>query len=288
MPTYREDLHLGHKVPMVETDDIADKAVTPEKLSDRIVPEVIQPLLDPLKEKDKDLQNQIDSLQIHGMAVSTEFGDDPYIGVSQKALTAAFDRVWSKLEDLTGEVLRGISMVATPEYYIGENGCSVHITANTAEASGTFEHIAFYINGVLLTEEDNTDYVEFDTEITETSVVKCVAKIMGIEYEEQKIVTHYSSFFLGAGTTYEDVMDVDHVIPITRGMRGAYDVDVAQGQHIIIVVGESLAGGFIRADLNSVEIPFVESTVTVDDKNYKVFTSEEVYSAGTYNIDING
>jgi hypothetical protein len=27
--------------------------------------------------------------------------------------------------------------------------------------------------------------------------------------------------------------------------------------------------------------------VTVDGKNYKVFTSEEAYSAGTYNIDIN-
>jgi hypothetical protein len=63
---------------------------------------------------------------------------------------------------------------------------------------------------------------------------------------------------------------------------------VAQGQHIIIIVGESLAGGFLRADLNSVEINFTESTVTVDGKNYKVFTSEEAYSAGTYNIDING
>jgi hypothetical protein len=83
-------------------------------------------------------------------------------------------------------------------------------------------------------------------------------------------------------------MNVDHVIPITNGMRGAYDVDVTQGQHIIIVVGESLAGGFLRADLNSVEINFTESTVTVDGKNYKVFTSEEAYSAGTYNIDING
>ena len=110
MPTFREDLHLGHKVPTVETDDltnrcvtgekladnsvstrtiqdkavtepkldddavstrtiqdgavttpkIADKAVTPEKLSDRIVPEVIEPLLKPLRDKDTDLQKQID------------------------------------------------------------------------------------------------------------------------------------------------------------------------------------------------------------------------------------
>lgn len=37
MPTYREDLHLGHKVSLIESDDIANKAVTPEKLSDEAV-----------------------------------------------------------------------------------------------------------------------------------------------------------------------------------------------------------------------------------------------------------
>jgi hypothetical protein len=241
-----------------------------------------------LKEKDDDLQNQIDSLTIHGMAVSNEFGDDVHIGVSQKTLTAAFNRLWAKLEDLTGEMLQGISMIVTPEYYVGEDGASVHIKASTAETNGIFEHIAFYINGALITEADNVDFFEYDTEISETSVVKCVAKIMGIEYTREKIVTHYSSFWLGAGSTYQDIMNVEHVIPITNGMRGAYDVDVAQGDHIIIVVGESLAGGFLRADMNSVEIQFTESTIAVDGNSYRVFTSENAYSAGTYNIDING
>ena len=38
MPTYREDVHTGHKVPLVETDDISKRAITPSKLS----PEVIE------------------------------------------------------------------------------------------------------------------------------------------------------------------------------------------------------------------------------------------------------
>jgi hypothetical protein len=83
-------------------------------------------------------------------------------------------------------------------------------------------------------------------------------------------------------------MDVQHVIPITNGMRGAYDVIVHEGEHIIVIVGESLREGFIRADINGVEIAFTESTVTVDDNTYRVFVSKDTYQAGTYNIDING
>lgn len=41
MPTYREDLHLGHKVPTVETDDLTNHCVTEEKLDDNSVSERI-------------------------------------------------------------------------------------------------------------------------------------------------------------------------------------------------------------------------------------------------------
>jgi len=178
-------------------------------------------------------------------------------------------------------------MQVTPEYYIGETGADVHITANTVDTNGIFEHIAFYANGALIAEASNVDYFEHDLHIDETTVIMCKAKIMGVEYTCQSVITHYNSFWLGAGSTYTDIMDVDHVIPITNGMRGAYDVNVADGQRIIIIVGDSLKDGFLRADLNSVEIPFTETSVTVDGKGYKVYTSEP-WSAGSYNIDING
>lgn len=271
----------------VQTRNIKDRNVTSSKIGKgAILPEHISPAT--FRELVKDLQNQIDALEIAGVAVSNEFGTDPHISISQKTMTDAINKLWQKLEDITGEVLQGISMSVTPDYFISEDGCSVHISANTVETNGIFEHIAFYGNGSLIAEADNVDFFEYDTEIEETTIIKCVARIMGIEYTRQQIVTHYNSFWLGAGTAYSDIMDVEHVIPITNGMRGAYDVDVAQGQHIIIIVGESLAGGFLRADLNSVEIPFTKNTVTIDGKNYKIFTSENVYNAGNYNIDING
>lgn len=271
--------YLGDKV--IKSRHIDDKQILARHIGDDVIPTYVKPITD-------DLQNQIDSLEIAGLALSNEFGQSTTRGVSQKTLTTAINRLWSKIEDMTGEVLQGINMVVSPEYYIGEDGANVHIQANTVEANGIFEHIAFYINGILLMEADNVDYFEYDTQISETSVVKCEAKIMGITYTREKIITHYNSFWLGAGNAYTDIMDVAHTIPITNGMRGAYNVNVAEGNHLFIIIGESLRSGFLRADINSIEIPFTESTVTINGNNYIVFTSENAYTAGTYNIDING
>lgn len=264
----------------VKERHLDDKAVSARTIGDDVIPTHVRPITDKL-------QQLIDSFNDHGVSVSNEFGSNSHIGVSQKTLTEAFNKLWQKIEDMTGEQIQGIQMVVTPDYFISEDGCQIHISANTVETNGVFEHIAFYSNGELIAEADNTDLFEYETSITETSVIKCVAKIMGIEYMQQKVVTHYNSFWLGAGSVYTDIMDVDHVIPITNGMRGAYDVEVADGQRIIIIVGDTLKDSFLRADLNSVEIPFTETSVTVDGKDYRVYMSEP-WSAGSYNIDING
>ena len=338
MPTFREDLHLGHKVPMVGSDDIVDKSilgrhiadrvidwyhiivkairnehiadkavdartlddgavttpkihdkgVTPEKLSDRIVPEVIEPLLRPLRAKDRDLQNQIESLVAgSSVPISTEFGDSDLLVISQRVVTEAFNKVWGKLEEITGESLKGFSLIVTPEYYIGEDGCTVHISASSAETAGRFEKIQFYINNILITEAEDVESLEYTTTVNETCEVKCVAKILGIEYTETKMLTHYSSFFLGASTSYTNIMNVAHVISINNGMKGNYSVPCNDGDHIYVVIGKSLRDGFARADMNGVEIQFTESEVTIGGKEYVVFTSKGTIERGTYNIDIN-
>jgi len=224
-----------------------------------------------------------------GTALSDSFGMDEMIGINQKAITDAINKIWQKLELLSGETYQGIVMTVTPTYFIGEDGCRVHITARTTEANGIFEEIALYANGMLLVKDSNKDYLEFDTFIDETTVIKCDAQIMGVPYTRQETIVHYNSFWLGVGSTYEDVMTVEHVIPITNGMRGAYDVTVEKdGDYIIIIVGDNLKEGFIRADMNGMEIPMTESTVMVEDNSYTVFRSVNGFMAGTYNIDING
>ena len=280
---------------VVTTDKLHDSAVTPEKVNPNTF-ELIQGMID---KRGDDLQNQIDGIDEHGIAVSNEFGGDSHISVSQKTMTYAINKLWEKIEEITGEMLHGINMLVSPEYYIGEEGCTVTISAvATADIEGVFERIAFYKKQQgqeweLIKEEFKVDNLDAQTIITDTTEIKCEAKIMGIDYTRLATITHYSSFLLGAGNSYTDLMiDADHfnpqyVIPITNDMRGAYDVSVTQGERFIIIVGEALSG-FIRADMNGFEIPFTESTVTVSGNNYKVFTSENAYNAGIYNIDING
>lgn len=229
-----------------------------------------------------------------GTALEDKFGTKNYLGVTQKTLTEANTKIWQKLEDITGEILQGIYMTVTPDYFISEDGTTVHITANTVETNGIFEKIQFYGNGTLIAERENTDFVELDTHIDETTVIMCKAQIMGVEYTRQHVITHYRSFLIGAGDSYIDLMldaehfNPDYAVPVTEGLRGSNPVDVPEGKHIIIVLGESLRQAFMRADISFTEIEFTEQEVTIDDKTYVVLTSVNTYEAGTYNVFING
>lgn len=264
----------------VWTRNIRNKAVTREKVSDDF--------FDPLRAKDRDLQNQIESLVAgSSVPISTEFGDSDLLVISQRVVTEAFNKVWGKLEEITGESLKGFSLIVTPEYYIGEEGCTVHISASSADTAGRFEYIRFYINNILVTEAADVESFEHTTTVNETCEIKCVAKILGIEYTETKVLTHYSSFFLGASTSYINIMNVAHVIPVNNEMKGSYSVPCNDGDHLYVVVGKSLRDGFARADMNGVEIQFTESEVTVGGRQYVVFTSKGTIERGTYNIDIN-
>lgn len=272
---------------------LADKCIKWKHLSDEVAGKI---------NKVDDLQNQIDSLNKdeygrYGIAVSNQFGDNPRIGISQKTLTEAFHHFYQILSDITGEVYEGFSMAVTPDYYVGESGCTVTITASTLTTVGKFERIAFYWNSEeepFLYREDvyGIDGIEvelpLDKLLDDQIIIRCKAKILGQVYTEQKAIRHCDSLWLGAGSQATDVMVPANLIPASHHMRGAYDVSVSQGQHIIVVVGEALASGFIRADINGVEIDMTESTITQDGNTYKVFTSVNTYQAGTYNIDING
>lgn len=239
-----------------------------------------------------DLQNQIDSLEVSGMALSNEFGNDPHIGISQKTLTLAWNKLWEKLEDITGEVLRGISMTVTPTRFISKDGCMLHISANTVGTNGIFERIQFFVDGELIYEEENTEYVSFDHHIDVKPeydyVIMCKAQILGIEYSRQQIVTRYDEFYIGAGTNYEDVMDREHARQTAESTRANYDISFNEGNRLFIVIKDSLRSEFVRADMNGVEIQFSETRITHDGKQYVLFTSKNTYRRGTYNIDING
>ena len=261
---------------------IAKECISPEHLHKSFVPGVIRPITN-------DLQNQIDSFNEHGLSVSNKFGADPHIGISQAALTDEVNNIYHLLEEALGRTLLGFTWVVTPTYIYGEWPTTVHITAIPTNPEDKFEYIKLSVNGETVDEVvEKTGTYSFDIDLQESVAIRLDAQVLGMPYYRTTDIRHYDSFWLGGGANYADVMIEADNINFSEGTRLAKDVTVADGEHIIIVMGESWVPAFIRADMNGAEIEFEESTVTIDGKNYKVLTSKSVFEAGTYNIDING
>lgn len=224
---------------------------------------------------------------ISGKFIVNKFGNSTEIGISQKLLTDTVNDLYAKLREMNGEPPVGLYMNVTPEYYIGEEGSTVNIEA--ISTSGVFEYIAFYVNDVLLSEAEYVYRHQAITHIDDDVTIKCNATIMGMDYTVEKKVRHYNSFWLGAGNTYEDVMTLEHIIPVEKdNLRGAYDITCGEGERFFIILGSAFKDSYIRADLNGFEIPFTSTKITKDGNDYWVYTSDNQYHAGTYNIDING
>ena len=234
-----------------------------------------------------DLQNQIDSLDANGIALSQKFGNNPHIGISQKTLTTAINKIWDKLSEITGELYNGITMVVTPKYYTGNDGCKVHIIATPGEQAGMFEEITFYVNGIELCHDENIESFVYDFDIEDTTKITCVAKILGIEYTKEKIIYHHDAFWIGFGDSFADVMNIGHIVALNNENKASVSITCNEGDSLYIVIGAEKEESFTRADMNGIEIPFIRSTVTIDTTEYVIYTSENTYQAGTYNIDIN-
>lgn len=273
-----DKLHEG----AVTEDKIGSGAVTGDKIGKHTITDY---------NLDANLLNQIQTSK-EGVAMATKFGNSTLAGVSQKTLTDAINALWSKIEELTGETYHGIVMQVDPDYFIGEAGDTVpvHFSAHTANTNGVFETIQVFVDGepVAAPGEEVQEY-SIDFSVSDTCVLRCDAQILGVDYTESKVIYRYDAFWMGGGATYADVMDEEHRKAVTSNLRMAQDVTMTGGQHLVIVMGETLYSKFIRADLNGIEIGFgTPVTFVVDGKNFVQLVSEATYAAGDYNIDING
>lgn len=226
--------------------------------------------------------------QISNSFIKDCFGDSATVTISQKLLTDTVNSLYDQIREINGDPSVGFYMTVNPSYFIGEKGEDIHIEA--VSTSSVFEKIALYADDVLIagSEDLNVYRKECDTHIDDTTVIKCVATILGVEYTVKKTVSKYTSFWMGAGNAYEDIMNIEHLVPIGSAFRGSYEVTCQEGEHIIIVLGDTLKRDFIRADLNGFEIPFTTTKVKVDDNDYWALLSDNIYRAGTYLINING
>lgn len=288
---------LGDKI--VKAKHIDNGAVTPEHLSDsvetiwfkKMYAKYIQPVVDTLMGKingcdDKykgitdELYSMIRSIQVGGIALSDRLGNREDIGVTQKALTDIINSLNTRIDDIAGEYTRGFSMTVTPDAFISEDTCEVNITAQMS--TGLFEHIAFYLDDVLLVEGDKVSSLTRTTTIDKTTEVKCIATIMGIEYTKRHTVTKYYPFFIGGGNSLEEALTPENARTYDGSLAGGYDVEVKENQRIYVLIPLSIQSQVVRMDMNGFEIPMDRYT---DGRNV-IYVTQNRYKAGTLNIDI--
>lgn len=262
---------------------ISDKAVGRSKLSNEVQGEL---------DRIDDLQRQINSIETSGLALSQGLGNDPAIGISQKAITEEILRLHDRINEITGEITMGIDMIVSPDYYVGYEGCDVHILAMSYGAD-RFDYIAFYINNSAepAIERTSVNTVDETLHIEHSATIKCVARIMGKEFIKEKTVSQISSFWAGAGSKWQDIMDTSHAVSISDSSQYQIPVTVNQGDYLFIILSEEEAWRFNRATFlgGLGDISFSSpQTVVLSGQNYKVFTSLYNYQAGNYTMIIYG
>lgn len=207
-----------------------------------------------------------------------------------ESIIGEVSRIWEEFTKLTGETYNNIIFTVTPEYYIGEIGCDVHILAN----SGIFEELQLYINGELISSNRNIGHLEQTVHINGTSIITCKAKLDGIWHTISRTITHYDSFWMGAGQSYSDVMTNNNLKPI---VASNYDINFGQDNNLIVIVGGHLSSqdnsfpilllnkGIDGFGMGGMRIPLHWSEIIIDELPYSIGISDYTYN-GTNNIYI--
>lgn len=284
-------LEQVNHIPDLETSFLLQKQDI-EKFKE----EVNEKLSSQFERRLKTLEIKINSFlnsNSEGTALTDTFGNSETLGINQETITRAINEIWDKINSLTGEQdSEGIIMTATPNYWVKTNTNpkgTINITAETSVPGRLFDTIIFYINDVEIANYSNVGEVTLDpVQVNEDVVVKCVATIRGNTYTKEKKIFCYQPFWLFASENPSEIQNFNGLehLAMTDDAVGSYNVEVeTDNQYICIITGNSES--FIRADLNSIEIPFNQSTITIGNIEYTLYTSVNLYKAGTYNIDIN-
>lgn len=280
-------LHLGKLCDdSVSARNIQGKAVHPRHFAPCVETDWLLPILD---QKCKLMQKQINELRQlvtsyvdHGIALSNCLGANKDIGITQWRLTREIVALNNRINDITGSPGKGICVTITPDVFISETDGEVALTV-TSSGEDILEKVKIYVNDELIIEREWTDgFIERFT-LTDTSMVKTVVQIMGIEYTDMKVVTKLFPFFIGSGEIWTDAETVDNAQVYRGHLRGSYDMTVNNdGEKIFIIIPKSLSYQMIRADINGLEIPMIIR----EHDDLVIYESTNTYSAGRYNIDI--
>ena len=335
MKLFNFDIHIGKWRVLVQTRDIADKAVTGSKIADRVIDwfhiikkairnehiadeavdartikkgavkndhigkaeihsDKFAPCVEEwinekmnykcrLMEKQmRELRQLVTSYTKNGIALSNSLGANQDIGITQWRLTRELVALNNRINDLAGLPGKGICVTITPDVFISETDGEVALTV-TSSGEDILEKVKVFVNDEKIIEKEMTDgFIEHFT-LHDTSIVKTVVQIMGIEYPDVKVVTKLFPFFIGSGEVWQDAETIENAQVYRGHLNGSYDMTVNNdGDKIYVIIPKRLAYQMIRVDMNGFEVPMV----THEDGELLIYESTNTYTAGRYNLDI--
>ena len=218
-----------------------------------------------------------------GEAFSTQFGNSQVMGITQKTLTNAFKNIYKILENITGENMITVTTTISPDAFNKKEGGQCNINVVTSFA--LIDSVKVYLNNssTPIIEEYSIESFSRTIELTDTTDVKVIVTVLGKSYETNKHIIGMTEFFVGAGENYSDVMIPKWNRLYDGNPQGQYNISVAEGQRIIIVLPTEDANKIEQIEMNDFNIPMDISIYGT----YTVYTSLNTYQAGNYIIDIN-
>ena len=286
MPTYREDMHTGHKVPLVETDDISNGAITVEKLADQAVDaRTLNDSVVGWQKLNPDLQKIIASREEGGVALSNEFGDSELIGITQKKLTEAHEDLQAQIDTIISEKATVSLSASASTHIVGSSTFTLIASTNTNAESIVIKQG----NNVIATGSGKT-LTQTITVIQETAAnIIYTAEFTFAGGNKRTVMTtvyFVDKVYVGSGAVYTDVISDSYAQSARRSPAGTYNVTVAEnGQYVFFVIPATMS--ITKATLSGFDFPLdAPVNETIDGVSYKVYRSNNTNDAGTYQIVI--
>ena len=268
----------------VTTPKIADRAVTPEKLSADVVNRVFYPMLD---KASRELQQQINAINANGVALSNSFGMNPCIGMSQKAISEAFIWLVRTVGELTGKDVLDVKFTVEPAV---TSDLIADITVDLIPPFGEVEKVSLYIDGRLVDREIHTDHYTFETTVNQSCSIKVEYDFFGKHFAKQKTVqigkdSKEGWAYMGSGDIFLDIYKKPEYLKDYQAVDEADKILVGTwGDRIIIIMDESLKQNVESITMSGFDIPFDIDSTTLS--GYSVYTSKNKYINGVWPIDI--
>lgn len=232
------------------------------------------------EEKFKEIEKQLSTIKSlatskskNGVAVSDKFGDSENISISQKTLTEAINNVYKALSDITGRPDNNrIQIIITPDKLVTENDGQATISVRALD--DIFEKLRIYVNGKLIVEEENVRLNSYQTTLTDTSIIRVEAYILGKLYTEEKTIPKCYPLFVGSGSDWLSILDTEYVREIGTNLTGVYNLHIKEtGDKIFVVVPISQKNNIQRIHMNGYDIPFD----IIETDEYVIYSSKNTY-----------